>query len=89
MLVAKCHRDQEKVSNLKRINNQLMVDILRKKRASNKIIDDIMIDAHWLSSEALEMMSQANEKSAKAEEPTINKRKCAPAQLMKSALIIQ
>jgi len=51
--VAKCHRDQEKVTNLKQINNQLMVDILREKRASNKIIDDIMIDARRLSSEAL------------------------------------
>ena len=70
--MAKCHRDQEKVTNLKQINNQLMVDIPREKRASNKIIDDIMIDAHQLSSEALEMMSQANKKSAKAEERTIN-----------------
>ena len=54
-----------------------MVDILRKKRASNKIIDDIMIDARRLSSEALEMMSQANEKSAKAEEHTIYSRESA------------
>jgi hypothetical protein len=60
-----------------------MVDILRKKRASNKIIDDIMIDACWLFSEALEMMSQASEKSAKAEEHTINERKRASAQLHK------
>jgi hypothetical protein len=60
-----------------------MVDILREKRASNKIIDDIMIDARRLSSEALEMMSQANKKSAKAEECTINERKCASAQLHK------
>jgi hypothetical protein len=81
--VAKCHRDQVKVANLKRINNQLMVDILCEKRASNKIIDDIIIDAHWVSSEALEMMSQANEKSAKAEEHTINERKRASAQLHK------
>ena len=60
-----------------------MVDILREKRAPNKIIDDIMIDARRLSSEALEMMSQANEKSAKAEERIINERKCASVQLHK------
>jgi hypothetical protein len=40
-----------------------------------------MIDVCRLSSEALEMMSQANEKSTKAEERTINERKCASAQL--------
>ena len=58
-----------------------MVDILREKRKNNKIIDGIMIDVRQLSSEALETMSQANEKSTKAEEHTINERKCASAQL--------
>jgi ElaB/YqjD/DUF883 family membrane-anchored ribosome-binding protein len=52
-----------------------------KKGKHNKIIDDIMIDVRRLSSEALEMMSQANENSTKAEERTINERKCASAQL--------
>jgi hypothetical protein len=81
ILVAKCHRDQEKVANLKRINNQLMVDILREKRASNNIINNIMIDARRLSSEALEMMAQANEKYDNAEEPITNERRCTSAQL--------
>jgi len=64
-----------------------MVDILREKRASNKIINDITIDAHRLSSEALEMMSQTNGKSTKAEERTINERKRASAQLHKETTI--
>ena len=81
ILVAKCHHDQEKVANPKRINNQLMVDILREKRASNNIINNIMIDARWLSSEALEMMAQANEKYDNAEEPITNERRCTSAQL--------
>ena len=32
ILTAKCHRDQEKITNLKQINNQLMVKILREKK---------------------------------------------------------
>ena len=49
ILAAKCHQGQEKIYNLKKINNQLMVDILREKRASNIIIDKAMNDARNLS----------------------------------------
>jgi hypothetical protein len=53
------------------------------------IIDDIMIDARRLSSEALEMMLQANEKSAKAECAPFMSGNALPLNFMKSALIIQ
>ncbi len=60
-LAAKSHCDEEKIAKLKVINNQLMVDILQERQASNKIIDKAMVEACCLSAEALHMMSKANE----------------------------
>jgi hypothetical protein len=60
LLLAKCHRNEEKIAHLKRLNNQLMVDLLQEKRASNKIINDAMIEVRPLSAEALDMMTTAH-----------------------------
>ncbi len=45
LLLAKCHCNEEKIAHLKRLNNQLMVDLLQEKQASNKIINNAMIEA--------------------------------------------
>jgi hypothetical protein len=31
LLLAKCHQNEEKIVNLKRVNNQVMVDLLQEK----------------------------------------------------------
>ena len=80
-LAATCHRDQEKIANLKRINNQLMVDILREKRASNIIIDKAMIDARHLSAKALDMMSNANKTYREAQAVVVAERNLANARV--------
>jgi hypothetical protein len=72
LLSAKCHRNKEKIVNLKRINNQLMVDLLEEKQASNKIIDEAMVEAHQLSAKALDMMTTAHKIHADAEVRIMN-----------------
>ncbi len=79
--MAKSVHDEEKIANLKRINNQLMVDILWEQRASNKIIDEAIIKARRLSDEALDMISKANKKCANMEEWIINECNSASAQV--------
>ena len=48
-------RDNDKITNLKRTNNQLMLDIRRERQASNFIIDDAMVEARRLSADALDV----------------------------------
>ena len=67
LLLAKCRWNKEKIVNLKGINNQLMVDLLQEKRASNKIIDKAMVEANQLSAKALVMMTTAHKIHADAE----------------------
>jgi hypothetical protein len=81
ILTAMCHRDQEKITNLKRINNQLMVNILREKKASNIIIDKAMNDASLLSAKALDMMSYANKTYREAQAQVIAERNLANARV--------
>jgi hypothetical protein len=81
LLSAKCHRNKEKITHLKRLNNQLMVDLLREKRAPNTIIDDAMIEARRLSAEALDMMTMAEKIQADAEVRIMNEQSHATTQL--------
>ena len=73
-LEAKSVRDDEKISNLNQANNQLMVDLLQERRASNIIIDEAMVEAHRLSAEALEMTLQANKIRDRAEDRIVTER---------------
>ena len=73
-LEAKSVRDDEKISNLKLANNQLMVDLLQERRASNIIIDEAMVEARRLSAEALEMTLQANKIRDRAEDRIVTER---------------
>ena len=73
-LEAKSVRDDEKICNLKQANNQLMVDLLKERRASNVIIDEAMVEARRLSAEALEMTLQANKICDKAEDRIVTER---------------
>ena len=57
LLEVKSVCDNDKITNLKRTNNQLMLDICRERQASNFIIDDAMVEARQLSADALEMMA--------------------------------
>ena len=66
LLLAKCPLNKEKFVNLKRINNQLMVDLPQEKQASNKIIDEPMVEARRLSAKALDMMTMAEKNHANA-----------------------
>ena len=79
-------RNEKKITNLKILNNQLMRDIFRERRASNKIIDDAMSDARKLSTEALEMMREANQQMIKADECIISERIRASAQIREERL---
>ena len=81
ILTAMCHRDQEKITNLKRINNQLMVNILREKKASNIIIDKAMNDARLLSAKALNMMSYADKTYREAQAQVIAEHNLANARV--------
>jgi hypothetical protein len=74
-------RNEKKIANLKNRNNQLMQDIIRERRASNKIIDEAMSDARKLSTEALELMREANQQMIKADERVISERNRASAQI--------
>ena len=60
-----------------------MQDILRERRVSNKIIDESMIEARALMSEALKLMSQSDGMSASIKHPIISERDCASTQLCK------
>ena len=80
-LEIKSQRDQEKIAQLKLSNNQLMVDILCERQASNKIIDEAMVKAQHLSAEALDMMSKANNMCDEAEAKIIAERNRASARL--------
>ena len=73
-LEAKSVRDDEKISNLNQANNQLMVDLLQERRASNIIIDEAMVEARRLSAEALEMTLQANKIRDRAEDRIVTER---------------
>jgi len=81
ILTAKCHRDQEKITNLKRINNQLMVNILREKKASNIIIDKAMNDARLLSAKVMDTMSYAIKTYREAQAQVIAERNLANARV--------
>jgi hypothetical protein len=83
LLEAKSHRDQEKITNLKQINNQLMVDILREKKASNIIIDKAMIDARLLFAKALDMLSDANKTHREAKAQVIAEHNLSNARVRK------
>ena len=79
-------RQQKKIAVLKGRNNQLMQDILRERRASNKIIDEAMSDARKLSTEALEMMREANLQVIKDDERIISERNRASAKIREERL---
>jgi hypothetical protein len=51
-----------------------MQDIFRERRTFNKIIEEAMSEAHKLSADAWEMMSEANLKMTKADELIISER---------------
>jgi hypothetical protein len=84
-LEAKSVRDDDKITRLKRDNNQLMLDIRQERQASNLLIDKAMVEARWLSADALEMMVNANEKIIternQADEMQITERNKAAARL--------
>ena len=46
LLKAKSHHNKNTIIKLKACNNQLMQDICCKRKASNKINDEAMLDAH-------------------------------------------
>ena len=82
-LEAKSARDDGKITNLKRANNQLMRDLLRERQVSNLIIDEAMVEARRLSAEALEMTSKAYEMRDNFEEQIITERNRVSARLHK------
>ena len=63
-----------------------MQDILREHCASNKIIDEAMSDARKLSTEALEIMREANLQVIKDDERIISERNRASAKILKERL---
>jgi hypothetical protein len=77
LLEAKSHRDQEKITNLKQINNQVMVDILREKKASNIIINEAMVNPRLLFAKAFDMMRDANKTHREAQAQVIAERNLA------------
>jgi hypothetical protein len=79
-------RNEKKIADLKTINNQLMQDVLRERRASNKLIEDAMFEARKLSTEALEMMREASLKMADVDHRIISVRNCATAQIREERL---
>ena len=58
-----------------------MVDILREQRASNKIIDEAMVEARCLSSEAVDMISKAHETCNNVDDLIITERNHASSRL--------
>ncbi len=80
-------RDDDKITRLKRDNNQLMLDIRWERQASNLLIDKAMVEARWLSADALEMMVNANNmiitECNQADEMQIIERNKAAARLHK------
>jgi hypothetical protein len=81
LLQSKCKHNQERINNLKRFNNQLLVDLLRERRASNLVIDDAMAEARRLSGEALEAMLKARDMQDKADKCVITERNRASTTL--------
>jgi hypothetical protein len=79
-------RQQKKIADLKGRNNQLLQDILQERRVSNKIIDEAMSDARKLSTEALEMMREANLQVIKDDERIISERNRASAKIQEERL---
>ena len=79
-------RQQKKITDLKGRNNQLMQDILRERCASNKIIDKAMSNARKLSTEALEMMREANLQVIKDDERIISERNRASMKIREERL---
>jgi len=79
-------RNEKKIAELKNINNQLMQDVLRERRASNKLIDDAMFEARKLSTKALEMMREASLKMAEVDHRIISVRNCATSQIREERL---
>ncbi len=77
----KGQQDQKKIAKLKACNNQVMQDIIREHRTCNKIIDEAMSDACKLSTEALEMISDANRKCADVESQVFAEHTCAKARI--------
>ncbi len=86
LLAVKCQWDQAKISSLKAHINQLMQDIFRERRASNKIIEEAMSKARKLSADAWEMMNEANLKMTKADELVISERNCASTKIQEERL---
>jgi hypothetical protein len=68
LLQAKSRHSKNTIIQLKARNNQLMQDIDRECKASNKIIDEAMSDARKLTVEALVMMREAEIKCSKVDE---------------------
>jgi hypothetical protein len=83
LLKAKSERDQQKIITLKNCNNQLMMDILRERRALNQIIDKRMIEARQFSAKAFEMMIEADRTSAEAQAQAIAEQNFANARVCK------
>jgi hypothetical protein len=67
-LEEKSRRDSKRIADLKAHNNQLMQDILRERRCSNKIIDESMSEARKLSREAVEVINAANAEMNEADQ---------------------
>jgi hypothetical protein len=63
-----------------------MQDIFQERHATNKIIDKAMSEAHKLSADAWEMMSEANLKMTKADELIILERNCASTKIQEERL---
>ena len=70
-------------ANLKAHNNQLMKDILQERRASNKIIDESMSEAHKLYREAVEMINNAVARMNEADQQVIAECARASAKISK------
>ena len=64
-----------------------MQEILRERRASNKIIDEAMSDARKLSIKALEMMREANLQVIKVDERIISEHHHASAKIREERLV--
>jgi len=78
--------NKKKITDLKNINNQLMQDILRERHTSNKLVDEAMSEARKLSSEALEMIRDANLKTLEANNQIISERSKSSAKIQEEQL---
>ncbi len=80
-LEEKSQCDSKRIADLKAHNNQLMQDILRERRCSNKIIDESMSEACKLSREAVEVINAANAKMNETDQRIIAVRAHASAKI--------